>query len=322
MSDHYVVLPSKPKVISEKENVGVYEIEGFHPGFGHTIGNSLRRIILSSLPGASVTSVKIDGVSHEFSTMDGIKEDTINLLLNIKKLRFRMEGEEPATAKIKVKGAKKVTSGDIELPGQLELFDKDLFLAEITDKNTSLDIEMTIEKGLGYVPKDVLHKEKVGVGVIGLDATFTPIRRVNYEVENMRVGDRTDFNRLRIYIETDGVVTPREALEKSIETMINQLRAIVGFKEEEILPLNNVEADEEVVEESSSEEETDASKIKIEDLGLSARTTNALIGASVKTVGGLVRKSGDDILALEGLGAKAVSEIGDALKKHGLNLKE
>lgn len=322
MADYQVVLPSKPKVVEEKGNTGVYEIDGLYPGFGHTIANSLRRIMLASLPGAAITSVKITGVNHEFSTIEGVKEDVITILLNLKKLRFALHSDEPKTARLSFKGIGEVKSGDIELPTQIEIADKNTHIATITDKNTELEIEMTIEKGLGYIPKEVLHKDKMGVGVIGLDATFAPIRKVSYEVENMRVGDRTDFNRLKIFIETDGVITPRQALEDSIATLINQLRAIVGFKEEDLREERS-HADIEIVESAATEELTqDPSKMKIEDLEVSSRTMNALTKAGIRTVGGLARKNRDDLLEMDGLGEKAITEIKDALEGLGLSLKE
>lgn len=317
-----IILPSKPKVVSEKKSKGVYEIDGLYPGYGHTLGNSLRRIILSSLPGAAITSVKIDGVSHEFSTIDGIKEDVIAILLNLKQLRFKLSSDEPQKVSLKVSGAKTVTGEDLKLPGQVELTNPDQEICHITDKGTTLSLEITIEKGLGYVPKEVLAKEKVEVGTIAVDAIFTPIRRVNYEVENMRVGDRTDYNRLRISIETDGIISPREALERSIALMIEQLRAIVGFREEEA-PLvaessSKVEVSEAKKAETSDE---DVLKTRIEDLGLSARTLNALTGASIRTVGGLARKREEDLLEIAGMGEKGIGEIKRVLSNFGITLK-
>ncbi len=323
MSDFNIVLPSKPKIILEEGSQGVYEIDGLYPGYGHTLGNSLRRIILSSLPGTAITSVKIAGVSHEFSTIEGVKEDVITMLLGLKKVRIQMATDEVQTIRLKVKGIKEVTAADIEAGGQIQILNPDLIIAHITDKNTELDIEMTVEKGLGYVSKEVLQKNKVDIGTITLDASFTPIRRVHYEVENMRVGDRTDFNRLRVSIETDGTITPKDALEKSIETMIQQLKSIVGFKKEE--ELVSKEMDE--VSESSAdapadkEVDTEALKTRIESLNLSQRTMNALNNANIRTVGGLSRKREQDILEIEGLGAKGLQEIKKALSNFGIVLK-
>lgn len=318
MSEYTIILPSKPKIIKENETSGVYEIDGLYPGYGHTLGNSLRRIILSSLPGAAITSVKIDGVSHEFSVVDGLKEDIIALLLNLKKVRFKISGDEVQTVTLKVKGEHKVTAEDIKTPGQVEVLNKDQYLAEITGKSTTLDMEITVQKGLGYVAKEVHQKEKVDIGTIALDATYTPIRRVNYEVENMRVGDRTDHNRLRISIETDGTITPREALEKSIETMIHQLKAIIGFKEPEIT--TEIEGGEGRVGDKKNEEE-DTLKIKLDSLGLSTRTLNALSDEGIRTLGGLSRKKKEDLTEIEGLGEKGVQEIKRILGNYGITLK-
>src|SRR3989344_1771600 len=233
MSDYHIALPSKPRIVTESERSGTYEVDGLYPGYGYTLGNSLRRIILSSLPGAAVTHVKIPGVPHEFSTIEGVKEDVVTILLNIRKIRLRILTDEPQTISLTVKGPKEVTAGDLKLPGQVEILNPESHIAELTGK-TTLEIELRAERGLGYVPKELHQKERVDIGAIALDAISSPIRRVNYEVENMRVGDRTDFNRLRILIETDGTIQPREALERASETMIHQLKAVVGFKEEDV----------------------------------------------------------------------------------------
>jgi DNA-directed RNA polymerase subunit alpha len=324
MSEYNVSLPSKPKIVSEEEFKGTYEIDGLYPGYGHTLGNSLRRIVLSSLPGAAITSVKIEGVQHEFSTMDGVKEDVINILLNLKKVRLQMLTDEPQTISIEVKGQKTVTASDIKTPAQVEVLNPDQHIAEITDKKGELIVELTVERGMGYVSKDVLQKDKVDIGVIALDAIFTPIKRVNYEVENMRVGDRTDFNRLRMFIETDGTITAHEALEKSIEIMINQLKAIIGFKEEEIeaeIVSGTEDSAEENVEKAEEEVDTEFLKTRIESLNLSARNINALAAANIRTVGGLARKKEEDILEIEGLGKKGVQEIKRMLGNYGIILK-
>lgn len=324
MLDYNIILPSKPRIVSEEENRGTYEIDGLYPGYGHTLGNSLRRIILSSLPGAAITSVKIEGASHEFSAIDGIKEDVITILLNLKKVRFHMTTDEPQKATLSVKGAKVVTAKMIETGGQLEVLNGDLPICEITDKNTTVNIEMTIEKGLGFVPKEVLQKEKVDIGTISLDAIFSPIRRVSYEVENMRVGDKTNHNRLRISVETDGTVPPRAALEKSIEIMITQLKAILDFKEEA--------AEEEMAEKSETSDESgegeekadgmaDVMKTRIDTLSFSTRTLNALLAANIRTVGGIARKKKDDLLELEGMGEKGIQEIKRVLSNYGITLK-
>jgi len=311
-----VLLPSKPKIIAEEGFSGTYEIDGLYPGYGHTLGNSLRRIILSSLPGTAITSIKIAGVDHEFSSVPGVKEDVIALVLNLKKVRIKMLSDEPQTIELKVKGIKDVTAGDIKVPGQVEILNPDLYLASISDKNAELSIEIKIDKGLGYVPKEVLEKERTDIGHIALDAIFSPIRRVNYEVENMRVGDRTDFNKLRIFIETDGTITAKEALEESISIMISQLKAIVGFKEPEIV----IEEKKEV-EDESKESDAEFLKTRIESLDLSSRTVNALSNSNIRTIGGLARKKEKDLDDIEGLGAKGIQEIKKVLSNYGITLK-
>ncbi len=205
MSDYHIALPSKPRVVSETERSGVYEIDGLYPGYGNTLGNSLRRIILSSLPGAAVTHVKIPGVPHEFSTIEGVKEDVVTILLNIRKIRFQLLTDEPQTITLSVKGPKEVTAADLKLPGQVEVLNPEQVIAEVTGK-VNFELELRAERGLGYIPKEEHQKERVDIGTIAIDAIFCPIRRANYEVENMRVGDRTNFNRLRIMIETDGTL--------------------------------------------------------------------------------------------------------------------
>ena len=328
MINHDIILPSKPRIISEDEVRGVYEIEGLYPGYGQTLGNSLRRIILSSLPGTAITSLKITGASHEFSTMAGVKEDAIMIILNLKKVKFQMATDEPQTAKISLKGVKTVTAGDIVIGGQAAVVNKDQVIATLTDKSAHLGIEMQVEKGLGYLPKELIQKDKSEVGTIWLDASFTPIRRVSYEVENMRVGDRTDYNRLRIAVETDGSITPKEALEKSIEIMINQLKAVVGFKEDftdepvkaEKIADKIKEADEPVSPEKAKKE-ADFLKTRIEDLGFSSRILKVMEEEGIRTAGGLARKREEDLSAMDGLGEKAIEEIKTLLAKNGISLK-
>ncbi len=319
MSDQYkILLPSKPRIVSEEGNSGSYEIDGLYPGYGHTLGNSLRRIILSSIPGIAVTSVKIAGVDHEFSTINGVKEDVINIILNLKKVRFKTVNDEPYTVELKAKGVEDVTAANIKVPGQVEILNPDQHIAAITDKNAELSIEIRIQKGLGFVPKETIQKNKMEIGMIALDAIFTPIRRVNYDVENMRVGDRTDFNKLKISIETDGSITPNEALEKSIYIMIEQLKAIVGFEE----PMEE-KGEKEDKKSSGGEKEVDSEflKTRIEGLDLSVRTVNALSNANIRTVGGLAKKKEKDLSDIDGLGAKGIQEIKKALSNFGITLK-
>lgn len=320
MLETNVGLPSKPRVVKEEDFVGIYEIDGLYPGYGHTLGNSLRRVILSSLVGAAITQVKIEGAQHEFSALDGVKEDTLTILLNLKRLRMRMHDDGPLTMTLKASAVGAVTAADINAPSQIEILNPDQYIAEITAKGTTLDLSMTVERGLGYVPREVHSKDKMEVGSVALDAAFTPIRRVNYEVENMRVGDRTDYNRLRIFIETDGSISSRQALEQSIEVMIHQLKSVIGFQEKQVeeVPLEAPLA----ATGTAEDQETDILKTRIETIDLSTRTAHALDSANIRTLGGLVRKKKDDILAIDGLGPKGLQEIEDVLSAMNLSLKE
>jgi DNA-directed RNA polymerase subunit alpha len=321
-----ILHPSKPKVIREDGVSGVYEIDGLYPGYGHTLGNSLRRIILSSLPGAAVTKVKIAGVEHEFSALNGVKEDVLTILLSLKKLRIRLNTDEPQTLTLKAKGAKDLSAKDIEVPGQAEILNPELHIATLSDKSAELDIEMVVEKGLGYVSKETIQKDRVEIGSITLDAAFTPIRKANYEVENMRVGERTDFNRLRLSIETDGTIAPREALEKSIILMIEQLKSVVGFVEKDEPKAEEAAkaASNEVASADKAEKEIDTEllKTRIDALDFSSRTVKALTNANIRTLGGLARKKESDIMDVDGLGAKGMQEIKKLLAQHGITLKQ
>ena len=310
--EYHITLPSKPRIVSEEGLQGVYEIDSLYPGYGHTLGNSLRRIILSSLPGASVTQVKIEGVPHEFATIEGSRETVMEILLNLKRVHFILHGDEPQTISLIAKGLGEVTAKDFKLPSQVEIKNPEQHICDLSSKAV-LELEATIERGLGYVPREALTKDKVDIGTIALDATFTPIRRVNYEVENMRVGDRTDFNRLRILIETNGTIAPREALEKSIETMIHQLKAVIGFQESDT-PSSAKATEGDALG-------TSASKVKIADLELSARITSALEDAGIKSAAGLAKKTASALKELDGIGEKAIEEISVALAGHGLTLK-
>ena len=217
-----IPLSSQPKVIEKKDNQAIFEIAGLYPGYGVTIGNSLRRVLLSSLEGAAVTQVKIKGVQHEFSTIPGVVEDVVNILLNIKQLRFKLHTEEPQRARLKVKGQKIVKGADFELPAQADLMNEDAQVATLSSKTANLEIEIVIEKGLGYEPVETRKKGKLEIGTIALDAIFTPVRKVSYRVESMRVGEKTNFDRLILELETDGTITPEEALALASAILVKQ----------------------------------------------------------------------------------------------------
>jgi DNA-directed RNA polymerase subunit alpha len=303
-----ISLPTIAKIIDKKENKATFQIEALYPGFGVTLGNSLRRVLLSSLPGAAVTGVKIKGVSHEFSTLPGVLEDVISILLNLKQLRFKMYSQEPQKATLKVKGEGKVKASDFKVPSQVELVNKDLHIATLISKNAELEIEIEIEKGIGYSPREARKKEKLVVGEIALDAIFTPIRRVAFRVENIRKGERTDFDRLLVEVETDGTITPEEAFSKAAEILQDHFSFLKdSFRSQEKVKEKNL---------SSSEKE-----LLLEDLKFSKKTLKILTENKITKVNDLLKESEKSLSQLKGLGDKGIKEIKRKLKKFNLKLQ-
>jgi len=227
-----IPLPLQPKIIEKKGNYARFEIEALYPGYGVTIGNSLRRILLSSLEGAAVTQMKMKNVPHEFSTIPGVFEDVILIMLNLKQMRFRLYTQEPQKGFLKVKGEKEVKGSDFELPSQVELVNPDCHIATLTQKSSELEMEIQIEKGIGYSPKEARGREKLEIGTIPIDAIFTPVKRVAFQVENMRVGERTDFDRLFLEVETDGTISPEAAFSQTSEILVKHFSLLAeSFKE-------------------------------------------------------------------------------------------
>src|SRR3989339_64470 len=312
-----ISFPLAPKIIQRGKNKTVFEVEALYPGYGVTVGNSLRRVLLTSLPGVAVTEARIKGSSHEFSAMPGILEDMIMVTLNLKKLRFKIFEGESQKVSLKVKGEREVKGSDFEKSPLIELANPEMHIATITDKKTEFEVEITIEKGIGYEPKDQRKGKKMDIGTIALDAIYTPIKNVNFQVENMRVGDRTDFDKLSIEIETDGTMTPEEAFFDACEILLKHFNIILGSKkpQDARISLQNSEDVKEVLEDS------DVNKTAVEDLKFSTRTINALTANRIKTVGGIMKKSEKSLSELEGMGEKAITEIKKKLKKLGLELK-
>jgi len=243
-----VPLPSQPKVSKKDKNLAVFEIEGLYPGYGITIGNSLRRALLSSLPGAAATQVKIKGVSHEFSTVPGVLEDVITIMLNLKQMRFKLFGDEPQKVTLKIKGEKEVKGSDLVLPSQVELINSNCHIATLTAKSSELEMEILVERGLGFRAREnrkkgVPGQEKLEIGVIALDAIFTPIKKVSFKTENMRVGERTDYDRIYLEVETDGTIDPEDAFFGAADTMVKHFSVLSeAFKKaEEVLPAQDLE---------------------------------------------------------------------------------
>jgi DNA-directed RNA polymerase subunit alpha len=223
-----IPLPKQPKGTQSGDHAVTFEIGGCYPGYGATLGNALRRVLLSSLEGAAVRTVKIKGVSHEFGPIDGVMEDVVQVLLNVKQLRFRVHGDEEVTVTLKKKGEGAVTAGDIKTTASVEVVDPSQPIATISDKKTELEMELTLDKGIGYVPVEAREREEREIGTIAVDSIYTPVRRVNYEVENMRVGKRTDYDKVSLEVVTDGSITPEEAFERAVGILVAQFTALQG----------------------------------------------------------------------------------------------
>lgn len=317
--NYTLLLPSKPYIEHEEGNRADIVIEGLHPGYGITIGNALRRVLFSSLPGAAVTRVKIEGASHEFSAMQGVLEDVLLVLLNIKQLRFKVFTDGPETISFEAKGICEVKAGDIKTSSNLEIVNKDQHIATLTKKTSHLAFELTVERGVGYQAKEVLESRRVESGVLVLDAIFTPIRKVSYHVENMRVGTSTDYNRLILSIDTDGTITPREAFSNALEILVNQLGELRTFREKgeaseaAEIPLPRVE---------DTFSDSQYASMLLEDVKFSSHTLNALSRNGLKTIGDLLMRSESDLRELDGIGEKAMLEIHRELGNLGVTLKK
>ena len=316
-------LPQKPKYTPIDEKSGKFEIMGCYPGYGMTLGNALRRVLLASLKGSAITSVKIKGVSHEFSTLDGVMEDAVQIILNLKKIRFKMFSDEPVKVSLKIKGEGKVTAGDIKCPSSVEVVNKDQIIATITDKKVELEMELEISNGLGYVPIDQQNRPEKEIGVIAIDAVYTPISRVNYEVENMRVGKRTDYNKITLEIVTDGSITPEEAFTKAVTILVEQFSVLGGIEIVEEKVVEEVKEAEIVEEKAPVAEAVDPLKIKVSELkNLSTRTLNVLEASKITKVKDIVKFTEEGLRELEGMGDKGIKEIKKSIGEFGITLKQ
>ena len=293
-------------------NEAIVEIDGLYPGYGVTLGNAMRRVLLSSLPGASITELKIKGANHEFTTVSGVKEDIVEILINFKKVRFKLHGDEPQFATLKISGEKEIFSKEIKTPSQLELVTPDIYIATVTDKKTEFEVEIKVEKGLGYIPVEQRKREKLEVGTVALDGIFTPIKRVNFEVENMRVGDRTDFNRLKVHIETDGSVDPKDAFMESTKILVDQFSEVI-----ELVSSKDSPKSEDLETEDADKSSKKDDKTRISDLNVSLRTINALEKSGVVFVEDLTSKSQKELKSVKGLGEKGLKEIRKELQRLG-----
>ncbi|PIV10415.1 MAG: DNA-directed RNA polymerase subunit alpha [Candidatus Portnoybacteria bacterium CG03_land_8_20_14_0_80_41_10] len=320
-----ITLPHKPKIIEKKNNLAVIEIEACYPGYGTTLGNVLRRVLLSSLPGAAITGVKIKGVQHEFSAIPYIVEDVVQIILNLKQVRFKLYTDQPVRVSLKAKGEREVTAADIKTTSQLEIANPKMHLATLSDKRANLEMELEIEPGLGYSATESRKKGKLEIGRIALDAIFSPVRKVNYSIEHTRVGERTDYDRLRVTVETDGTVSPEDAFQKAAQILVDHFKvlAFLGEKIGKKVEKAKVKIDKKKTKKTSPQDKKnkEIARMKINDLKISAQAINLLEEGGVKTVGGLIKKKEADLKKIEGLGQKRIVEIKRALGKLGSTLR-
>ena len=305
-----------PRISSEDadERSGQFTIEPLDRGFGYTFGNSLRRVLLSSLEGAAVTAVKIEGVSHEFTTLPGVREDVTDIILNLKSLVCRLHGESPEIeVHVSKRGPGVVTAADIEAPADLEILNPDLELAHLADKG-KLEMTLTIGRGRGYVPAELNRGPETTIGVIPIDSIFSPVRRVSYEVDAARVGQRTDYDKLVLDVATDGSVAPKDAIAEAAEILIRQLAIFTDLEKIDMSEI--AAADVEVPSTSHGME-----NFPIEELELGVRSYNCLKRVGIETIGELVSKSENELAAIPNFGRKSIEEVRETLVAHGLTLK-
>lgn len=315
----------KPEIlkISEEKNSAVFEIKPCYPGYGLTLGNALRRVLLSSLPGFAITSMKIKGVNHEFTTISHILEDVVEIMLNLKQVRIKsnLTEDEILTAELKASGEKEIKAGDIFVPEGVEIINKDLHIATLTEKKANLEISFTIEKGIGYIQVNKNQIANLPVGAIALDAMFSPVVKANYEVEDMRVGQMTNYNKIKMEIKTDGTMDPQQALLKSSKILVDQFKSLLGEDFIEESAASNKESENpQKAEEDEYAEAPEA--LKIFELGISKKIAMILEENKIKTVNKLASKSKKAISEFPGIGAKGIAEISKALNELGLSLKE
>ncbi len=308
----------KPRIeiqnLNEEGTYGEFVVEPLERGYGITLGNSLRRIMLSSLPGAAVSKVKIDGVLHEFSVIPGVKEDVVQIILNLKKLAIKMLGEEEyATAYIRAKGESEVKAGDIEISSDVEIVDKDLHIATLTEEG-ELNIELTIAKGRGYVPADKNKDLKDTIDTLPMDSIFTPVKKVNFTVQDTRVGNVTDFDKLSIQIWTNGTITPNAAISLAAKVLNDHLKMFINLESEV--------GEMEVLVEKDENKREKVLEMSIEELELSVRSNNCLKRANINYVSELTEKTEDEMMKIRNLGRKSLSEIKQKLAEMGLKFKQ
>ena len=307
-----------PRIIHEEltEERGIFVIEPLDRGFGYTFGNSLRRVLLSSLEGAAVTSVKIEGVAHEFTTLKGVREDVTDIILNLKSLVCLLHGDSPEVeVRLEKKGPGVVKASDIEAPADLEILNPELEVANLSDKGR-LEVTLTIGRGRGYVPAEMNRGPEHTIGVIPVDSIFSPVRRVSYEVEAARVGQRTDYDKLTLDVTTDGSVAPRDAIAEAAEILIRQLAIFTD--------IDKIEGFGEAMEVDAAEapQAHGMENFPIEELELGVRSYNCLKRVGIETIGDLVSKTENELAAIPNFGKKSIEEVRETLQAHGLTLRD
>ncbi len=304
--------PILSNVTDHSATSATFVVEPLHTGYGMTLGNSLRRVLLSSIAGAAITAFRIEGVTHEFTTAEGVKEDVVDIMQNLKGIRFRVFSDEPQTLRITKKGKGLVTAKDITLNADVEVVNPEHVVATLDTDKSSIAIDIVVEKGRGYRSIDEASTKRTSTDMIALDAIFSPVMRVRYRVENTRVGQMTDLDRLLLTVETDATITPRDAFEEAAAILVNQYTALAGATRVEVgAPLTSAKAESTSTSESS--EEPTMLDTSIEDMNLSARTTNALINNDIHTLKDLFSLSDAELRDLKGFGSKALDEVKEKL---------
>ena len=300
--------PALAEIQDLSDNVATFVVKPLEPGYGNTLGNSLRRVLLSSINGAAIVAFKIDGVSHEFTSIEGVKEDVVDIMLNLKNIKFKAHTDSPVELRLEKTGAGVITAADIQASADMEVVNPDQIIATIDDAKTKFVMDLVVESGHGYKTIEESSEDRIHSDMIAVDAIFTPVLRVRYKVDNTRVGQVSNLDKLNITIETDGSLSPREAFEQASAILANQYTALAGSTTIEAAPALGEEAEDEASELHTT----------IEDLNLTARTTNALVNNDIRTVHDLVNLTEQDLRELKGFGSKALDEVKDKIAE--LNL--
>lgn len=306
-----IYLPENIDIAEENDTTATFSIHPYYPGYGPTVGNAIRRVLLSSLPGAAITHVKIEGVDHEFSAVPGVKEDIVSLMLNLKQVRLASQSDQPVEITLKGSGVKKITAGDFKVPPDVTIANPDHVIATLTDASAKLELRCTVEQGRGYVPSEAREHETRDIGTVALDAIFTPVERVSFHVENVRVGKATNYHKLTLTITTDGTITPREALKQAASILADHFGELAGDFEKALTAARPPEEISLPTESATTEPENTLSLLQ-----LPSRVHNALERIGITTVEQVLELTNEQIQDIPGLGEKAVSDIKQAIASH------